>query len=409
MAGGLPGSGRAERAARDAALLALLTTRQPDVVVETQPGFWRVSLYARGRPVSLTEVLPGLQSLGLDVLDEQPFAVTRPDGARCWIYDFRVRPPENAGAQAADVRQRVQDALSAIWEGCAETDRFNGLVVSSGLTWQEAALLRAYYGYLRQAGFPLGRAYVASVLMDHPGVVQILMGLFTARFDPASDRASSAARAADLGADAAARIDDVESLDANRVLRAYLTLVLGTVRTNYYRDSPAGDSVASALALKLHPEEPAELPMPRPRIEVFVAGPRVEGVHIRFGAVARGGLRWSDEANRVTVSATVSCGRSVPSCSCTPTRSRRAARSRCGSRPRTLMVPPSGLRSPEMHSTVVVFPAPFGPRMPKILPSSTWRDTSLTATVEPYDLRRPETSMTGYASDREATCLLSGA
>jgi glutamate dehydrogenase len=283
-----------ERAAQDAALLASLTTQRPAVVVETpdrQPDFWRVSLYVLERPVSLTEVLPGLQSLGLDVLDEQPFAVTRPDGVPCWIYDFRVQPPENAAARAADVRQRVQDALNAVWEGHAETDPFNGLVVSSGLIWQEAALLRAYYRYLRRAGFPLGRAYVASVLMDYPDVVQILTGLFTARFDPAGDRASSAARAADLAADATARIDDVESLDANRVLRAYLALILGTVRTNYYRDSPAGDSVASALALKLHPEELAELPMPRPRIEVLVAGPRVEGVHIRFGAVARGGLR----------------------------------------------------------------------------------------------------------------------
>ena len=286
-----------ERAARDAALLASLTRQRPALVVETrdrQPDFWRVSLYVLDRPVSLTEVLPGLQSLGLEVLDEQPFAVTRPDGVPCWIYDFRVQPPENAAARAADVQQRVQDALSAIWEGYTETDPFNGLVVSSGLTWEEAALLRAYYGYLRQVGFPLGRAYVASVLMDHPSVVQTLMGLFTARFDPAGDRASSAVRAADLAADATARIDDIESLDADRVLRAYLALILGTVRTNYYRDSPAGDSVASALALKLHPEELAELPMPRPRIEVFVAGPRVEGVHIRFGAVARGGLRWSD-------------------------------------------------------------------------------------------------------------------
>src|SRR5215471_19204913 len=170
-----------ERAAQDAALLASRTTRRPAVVVETpgcQPGFWRVSLYVLERPVSLTEVLPRLQSLGLDVLDEQPFAVTRPDGVACWIYDFRVQPPQNAAARAADVRQRVQDALGAIWEGHAETDPFNGLVVSCGLTWQEAALLRAYYGYLRQGGFPLGRAYVASVLMDHPGVVQILMGLF---------------------------------------------------------------------------------------------------------------------------------------------------------------------------------------------------------------------------------------
>lgn len=255
-----------ERAARDAALLASLTRQQTALVVETrdrQPDFWRVSLYVLDRPVSLTEVLPGLQSLGLEVLDEQPFAVTRPDGVPCWIYDFRVQPPENAAARAADVQQRVQDALSAIWEGYTETDPFNGLVVSSGLTWEEAALLRAYYGYLRQVGFPLGRAYVASVLMDHPSVVQTLMGLFTARFDPAGDRASSAVRAADLAADATARIDDIESLDAGRVLRAYLALILGTVRTNYYRDSPAGDSVASALALKLHPEELAELPMPR--------------------------------------------------------------------------------------------------------------------------------------------------
>src|SRR5260370_16087677 len=206
-----------ERAAQDAALLASLTTQRPAVVVETrdrEPDFWRVSLYVLERPVSLTEVLPGLQSLGLDVLDEQPFAITRPDGFPCWIYDFRVQPPENAAARAADARQRVQDALNAICEGHTATDPFNGLVVSSGLTWQEAALLRAYYGYLHQSGFPLGRTYVASVLVDHPDVAQILRGLFTARFDPAGDRASSAARAAGLAAAATGRTGAVESLHA---------------------------------------------------------------------------------------------------------------------------------------------------------------------------------------------------
>ncbi|AYJ52058.1 NAD-glutamate dehydrogenase [Rhodococcus sp. P1Y] len=275
---------------------------------ESDIGSWRFSLYIGGRGVSLSQVLPVLQSLGVEVDDERPYPVVRPDGLQCWIYDFGVSASremllaaidgdldaELQGAGAADRESRVQlrftDAFTAVWEGRAEADRFNELVMRAGLDWRQALVLRAYAKYLRQANFPYSQFNIEGVLLANPRTAQLLVGLFEAQFDP--DNASED-RSLELSGELKSLIDQVISLDADRILRAIFELIRATLRTNFYVVDD-GDTRREFLSLKLDPQQIEELPKPKPTFEIFVYSPRVEGVHLRFGAVARGGLRWSD-------------------------------------------------------------------------------------------------------------------
>ncbi|MDT7646377.1 MAG: glutamate dehydrogenase, partial [Pseudonocardiales bacterium] len=270
----------------------------PELSVElgAEPGELRLRLFVLGAGITLSSVLPALQSLGVEVVDERPYRIDRPDGARCWIYQFGLRIDVAtwlavSGRGWERTRREFCAAFLAIWRGDAEVDRFNALVVRVGLDWREAALLRCYAGYAHQLGSPFGTRYVADTLLAHPGLTRALVRLFRARFDPAlgpapdaaeRDRAHSAALA-----EATALLDEVIGLDADRILRGYLTAMLATLRTNYFQDR-------RYVSLKIDPAAIAEMPAPRPRFEIFVYSPAVEGVHLRFGPVARGGLRWSD-------------------------------------------------------------------------------------------------------------------
>ena len=271
-------------------------------------GSWRFSLYIGGAGVSLSQVLPILQSLGVEVDDERPYPVVRPDGMSCWIYDFGLSASremlrsaidgdidaELSEAGTADRESRVQhrftDAFAAVWSGAAEADRFNELVMRAGLHWRQAVVLRAYAKYLRQAGFPYSQFNIEGVLLTHPRTARLLVGLFEAQFDP---QASSEENAQSIGTQLGELIDEVVSLDADRILRSMFELIRATLRTNYFVVGVDGDH-REYLSLKFDPQSIAELPKPKPKFEIFVYSPRVEGVHLRFGAVARGGLRWSD-------------------------------------------------------------------------------------------------------------------
>ena len=271
-------------------------------------GSWRFSLYIGGAGVSLSQVLPILQSLGVEVDDERPYPVVRPDGMSCWIYDFGLSASremlrsaidgdidaELSEAGTADRESRVQhrftDAFAAVWSGAAEADRFNELVMRAGLHWRQAAVLRAYAKYLRQAGFPYSQFNIEGVLLTHPRTARLLVGLFEAQFDP---EASSEENAQSIGTQLGELIDEVVSLDADRILRSMFELIRATLRTNYFVVGVDGEH-REYLSLKFDPQSIAELPKPKPKFEIFVYSPRVEGVHLRFGAVARGGLRWSD-------------------------------------------------------------------------------------------------------------------
>lgn len=265
---------------------------------DAEPGERRFKLFLTGDGITLSDVLPMLQRMGVIVVDERPYEITREDGVQCWIYDFGLRIDQKVLDQLSEsdlenVRVRFQDAFAAVWRGEAEVDRFNSLVLQAGLTWQQAAMLRAYAKYLRQAGTPYSQDYIEDAVLSHRSVAIALVALFESRFDPRLDDATRADRTETMVVETGKLIDDVTSLDADRILRSLLTLINATLRTNYFfRD--ANGNARPYLSVKLDPQAIPDLPAPRPKFEIFVYSPRIEGVHLRFGSVARGGLRWSD-------------------------------------------------------------------------------------------------------------------
>jgi glutamate dehydrogenase len=263
-----------------------------------EPGERRFKLYLAGERVTLSMVLPMLQQMRVVVVDERPYQVLRDDGTQCWIYDFglRIDPTMLEHLTPADVenlRTRFQDVFQATWNGEAEIDGFNALVLQAGLSWRQAAVLRAYVKYLRQAGTTNSQDYIEDAVLAHTPVATALVRLFESRFDPVFSQTNRDAAIESLTAEIGQLIDEVTSLDADRILRSLLGLVNATLRTNYFVRDEDGNP-RPYLALKLDPHQIADLPEPRPRFEVFVYSPRLEGVHLRFGPVARGGLRWSD-------------------------------------------------------------------------------------------------------------------
>jgi glutamate dehydrogenase len=262
-------------------------------------GIAQLTWYLGGRSASLSQLLPMLQSMGVVVLEERPFTVTRPDGLPVWIYQFKISPHPNiptppAGPERAAMAQRFADAVTAIWHGRVEIDRFNELVLRAGLTWQQVAVLRTYAKYLRQAGFPYSQSHIEMVVNDNAGTARSLVELFQALFDPKPSDETRRRDAQTAAAAVAADIDALVSLDTDRVLRAFASMIQATLRTNYFVSSPDSARQQNVISIKLNPGLIDELPLPRPRFEIFVYSPRVEGVHLRFGFVARGGLRWSD-------------------------------------------------------------------------------------------------------------------
>jgi glutamate dehydrogenase len=259
----------------------------------------RLTWYLGGRTASLSQLLPMLQSMGVVVLEERPFTVTRPDGLPVWIYQFKITPQPtitlaSPGPEREATAKRFADAVTAIWEGRVEIDRFNELVMRANLTWQQVVLLRSYARYLRQAGFPYSQAHIESVLNENPNTARSLVMLFEALFDPNPSGSAKSRDAQAAAAAVAADIDAVVGLDTDRVLRAFASLIQATLRTNYFVKRDGSARSQNVLSLKLDAQLIDELPLPRPKFEIFVYSPRVEGVHLRFGFVARGGLRWSD-------------------------------------------------------------------------------------------------------------------
>ncbi|MGE2733100.1 NAD-glutamate dehydrogenase [Mycolicibacterium vaccae] len=293
-----------ERALEDIAIIEALQDDSVKLVLtdSEDSGVSHLVWYLGGRSASLSQLLPMLQSMGVVVLEERPFTVTRPDGLPVWIYQFRISPnrgiPEiaAAGPQRQEAAERFAEAVTAIWHGHAEIDRFNELVLRAGLHWRQVAVLRAYAKYLKQAGFSYSQTHIANVINENAGTARSLIELFEALFAPADrDRSEDKRRdAAAAAAAVSADIDALVSLDADRVLRAFASMMQATLRTNYFVTRGDSARARNVLSFKLNAELIDELPLPRPKFEIFVYSPRVEGVHLRFGFVARGGLRWSD-------------------------------------------------------------------------------------------------------------------
>ncbi|MBV2134583.1 NAD-glutamate dehydrogenase [Pseudomonas sp. MAP12] len=250
-------------------------------------------IYHAATPLPLSDLLPVLENLGLRVLGEFSFCLHRQDGREYWIHDLSFSPV--AGADPAALGELLEDAFVHIAQGAAENDGFNRLVLGAGLAWREVTLLRAYGRYLKQIrlGFDLG--YIAATLSNHAAIAGELVRLFKVRFHlaqrlPVAELADKQQR---LEQAILAALEQVQVLNEDRILRRYLELIRATLRSNYYRTGADGRP-RDYLSLKLDPQQIAEMPRPVPRYEIFVYSPRVEGVHLRGGKVARGGLRWSD-------------------------------------------------------------------------------------------------------------------
>ncbi|MEU3506229.1 NAD-glutamate dehydrogenase domain-containing protein, partial [Streptomyces hundungensis] len=264
--------------------------------VNAAPGERRFKIYRIGEQVSLSAVLPVLQRLGVEVTDERPYELRCADRTHAWIYDFGLRLPKKANGAgdylADDARERFQEAFAATWTGAAENDGFNSLVLRAGLNWRQAMVLRAYAKYLRQAGSTFSQDYMEDTLRDNVHTTRLLVSLFEARLSP--DRQKAGTELIDgILEELDGALDQVASLDEDRILRSFLTVIKATLRTNYWQKSAEGAPHAY-VSMKFDPQMIPDLPAPRPAFEIWVYSPRVEGVHLRFGKVARGGLRWSD-------------------------------------------------------------------------------------------------------------------
>ncbi|MFH8691148.1 NAD-glutamate dehydrogenase [Streptomyces anulatus] len=263
--------------------------------VGAAPGERRFKIYRTGEQVSLSAVLPALQQLGVEVVDERPYELRCADRTHAWIYDFGLRMPlanGNGGYLADDARARFQEAFAAVWRGEAENDGFNALVLGAGLNWRQAMVLRAYAKYLRQAGSTFSQDYMESTLRNNVHTTRLLVSLFEARMSPG--RQSAGTELTDgLLEELDGALDQVASLDEDRILRSFLTVIKATLRTNFFQHTEDG-TPHSYVSMKFDPQAIPDLPAPRPAYEIWVYSPRVEGVHLRFGKVARGGLRWSD-------------------------------------------------------------------------------------------------------------------
>ena len=324
-----------EVAAADMRALAVLDA-DDDIHMSLYPdphdGDLRFKVIHFGAPIPLSEALPMLENMGVSVLAEHVYSLHK-QGRELTIHDFELKAKTPLTFPLADLREQFERGFEASWRGRAENDGFNNLVLSARLDWRQVSVLRAYCKYLLQTGLTFSQTYMEDTLNCYPAIAGLLVELFEAGFDPQRESAGNtaieaasrtlagelralvpasvtkahpqfvetlvAARSASRGRQIEALVaaikkllENVASLDEDRILRAYLGVIGATLRTNYFQMHDG--KPASYVSFKFDSAKVPDLPKPRPYREIWVYGTRVEGVHLRFGPVARGGLRWSD-------------------------------------------------------------------------------------------------------------------
>jgi glutamate dehydrogenase len=293
-------------------------------------GIIRFKVFCKDSPIPLSDVLPMLENLGLRIVNERPYEIQMPEEQSLWIQDFDMIP------SVSIIRDLFQQAFEKTLSGESESDGFNRLVIASQMSWRQVKVLRAYCKYLLQTGVPFSLNYMAETLANHPAIARLLVEFFEATFDPfrgeesdyrkelaskkleqrfdvlmnedqASDRVFSEYVAELVTARSAGRecqveavrkafkrsLESVASLDEDRILFAFYEVIKATLRTNYFQTRENGEP-KEYISFKLDSQALPELPLPRPYREIWVYSPRVEGIHLRGGKIARGGLRWSD-------------------------------------------------------------------------------------------------------------------
>ena len=257
----------------------------------------RFKLFNRDTILPLSDVIPVLENLGLRVMGEHPYEIICADGQRIWIHNFLLRYTLSDSINIAAVKSLFQDSFRAVWEGQAENDGFNRLVLGGQLSWKDISILRAYARYMKQIRFGISESYIAETLCRYIDISARLVHLFHLRFGlkecTPEQRDEEVNQCEQQLIDA---LEGVDQLNEDRTIRRYIELIKATLRTNFFQQDEQGKS-KSYLALKVNPAAISDMPLPRPMFEIFVYSPRVEGVHLRGGRVARGGLRWSDRSD----------------------------------------------------------------------------------------------------------------
>jgi glutamate dehydrogenase len=255
-----------------------------------------LKVWSRLRPIPLSERVPVLENMGFKVVDELTYRI-EPSGpaSEVWLHDMTLQRADGAPVDLEALKQRLEACFMAVMRSRAENDGYNALVLEAGLQWRDVALVRTLSRFLRQARVAYSQDYMWATLRKHAAVAADIVALFHTRFDPRGETANEAraAREAEIRGRIEAALQGVESLDEDRILRHFVNTVEAALRTNFYQIDP-GDQPKPTIAVKFESGKIDSLPLPRPLYEIFVYSPRVEGVHLRFGKVARGGIRWSD-------------------------------------------------------------------------------------------------------------------
>ncbi|WP_085907756.1 NAD-glutamate dehydrogenase [Kiloniella majae] len=253
----------------------------------------RFKIYLRDNPVPLSDVLPMLENMGLKVFSEIPYHFNSLEtGESVWMHDFNMVISGDQEISISHLREGFHEAFASVWHGQMENDGFNRLVLIAGLKVREVTVLRAYCKYLLQARIPFSQSYMEQTLANNPDITRMLVDLFLVRFmGKGTERDEQLAD--DLNSKINEALDNVSNLDEDRIIRRFRNVIECTLRTNFLQKTEEGD-FKTYLSFKLNSEKITDLPLPRPYREIFVYSPDIEGVHLRFGPVARGGLRWSD-------------------------------------------------------------------------------------------------------------------
>ena len=284
----------------DIRVLELLTPERPlgvDLYRQgsAQPARVGLKVFSQSRPISLTERVPVLENMGFRVLDERTYHIRPQGGAEVWFHDMDL---ESASGQPIDLsaaESRLEACFLVVMGKQAESDGYNALVLTTGLGWREVALIRTISRFLRQIRVPYSQDYMWATLRKFPVIAAQIVSLFETRFDPHRDVSAEAraARETEIAAAIEAALQAVESLDEDRILRHFINAVTSAIRTNFYQLGSDGRA-KDLIAIKFSSRKVDDMPLPRPLYEIFVYSPRLEAVHLRFGKVARGGIRWSD-------------------------------------------------------------------------------------------------------------------
>lgn len=263
--------------------------------LDDDPDRIHFKLYHFVEPLPLADQIPIIENLGLRVIGEYPFLIRKNNGEVIWIHDFLLSFQSKVSANIQKVDHIFKEAFEKIWFGEAENDRFNLLVLAAGMSWRQVAMLRGYSRYIKQIRLGFSQTYIAETLCNNIDITRQLLELFEVRFNPelSLSRTQRLARQQQIQQSILEALDKVTVLSEDNIIRRFQTVISATLRTNFYQTDESGKP-KSYIAYKISPRDIPDIPKPAPLYEIFVYSPRVEGVHLRGGKVARGGLRWSD-------------------------------------------------------------------------------------------------------------------